>query len=167
MASLLTNWSSNVEKHAVVTATQLLATEGGKHIFNVLPTEDIDNGAIVALGDWEDDDYYAISDSAPTFSGTILQEESNGGWLVVVDEVDDDTVLVYQSELIYENYTTGLQEPYMFYNAADEVTRAYGLAKYDKFAVTEEGFDGTPEAGATVTVDSSTHKLVVGSTTTE
>lgn len=165
MASNFSSFYTSAEDHAVITATQFLATEGGKHMFSVIPTADYDNGCVFKLGDWEADDYYALSDDAPTFEGVILQEESNGGWLIQVTDVDDDTVLLYQSELIYENYTTKMQEASQYYNAADEVTRAYGLAKYDKFAITDEGFEGDPEVGATVTVNSSTHKLVVATAT--
>ena len=60
---------------------------------------------------------------------------------------------------IEEDYTKSFKNEKRFYNAAGATVRGYELAVGDVFELSAEGFDGTPEAGKTVTV--ANKKLVV------
>ena len=53
------------------------------------------------------------------------------------------------------------QEIPAFYNAKDDIVRAYKLFQGDVFALSTEGFDGTPVKDATVSFDSTTYQVEV------
>ena len=147
----------NIEKHAVAFPSKLLAQNGGKHIYNVELATDTDNGNLVARGAFIDLDLYEEAE-ATTFEGVIQKKASNGNWYVeVVDP--GDALLVYMQAFISEEWTNAWKKESNFYNAAGDTVRAYELAVGDVFEVSAEGFDGTPEAGKTVSV--AAKKLVV------
>ena len=160
MASNYAKAMASAEKHAVAGSTRLLATNYGKHILSVMIDEDMDNGCIIGVGDFETMEYYAQA-AAGTFTGTIVAQASNGNWYVQVDTVAEGTGLVLTPPLLYEEYNRTLQEEWQFYNAAGDIVRLYCLAPYDVFELSDEGFDGTPVVGASVTVNANTHKLTV------
>lgn len=160
MASNFAKLMAEAEKHAVAGSTDLLATIGGKHIFNVKINEDMDNGSIIGLGNFVAMEYYAQA-AAGTFAGEIIAQASNGNFYVRVTDVDDNTVLVLTTPLLYEEYTTSLQHESQFFNAKDDIVRAYGLAVNDIFELSAEGFTNDPVVGKTVSVDAATHKLTV------
>jgi len=137
--------------HAVAESSKLKATTAG-HIFNIKATADIDNGCIVGKGAYQGNDYYAEA-AATTFKGVITEKAANGNWYVEVTSAVN-AYLVLTAPLIYENYTKGMQDPKYFYNAAGDLVRAYELYAGDVFALSENGFTGTPEAGKTVSVTS-------------
>lgn len=144
--------------HAVAWPSKLLAQNGGKHIVNVELSANCDNGNFVGLGEFIDLDLYAEAE-ATTFSGKIQRQAANGNWYVeVVDP--GDAYFVYMQPFIPEDYTNSFKNEKRWFNAAGDVVRAYQLAELDVFELSEEGFEGTPVAGATVTV--ANKKLVVG-----
>ena len=53
---------------------------------------------------------------------------------------------------IEEEWTKTLKNEKRFFNAAGATVRGYELAVGDVFELSAEGFDGTPVAGATVSV---------------
>lgn len=161
MASNFQKFLASAEKHAVAGSSKLLATNGGKHVYSVKLTEDLDNGVILTLGDYSAEDYFAQGTDAAVFAGKICGKAPNGNFYVRVTNVDDNTVLLLTSPLEYEQYTQKLQEDSQFYNAADSIGRAYGLGINDIFELSLEGFDGTPEVGKEVSVNATTHKLTV------
>ena len=67
--------------------------------------------------------------------------------------------LVLSVPLIYEEYTTRMQEESNFYNAKGDLLRVYQLYVGDVFTLSAEGFDGTPEVGKTVSVVSKKVKV--------
>ncbi len=126
-------------EHPVVEVSNLLGTMGGEHIFSLLATEDIDNGALVALGDF-------VSD------GTGL----GGVFKAKTPAVGDDVWLiasVTDTKSVQGMPTT--KEEFNFYNGKGEMMRAYHLGKYDTFTLDAIGFskDSKPAVGKYVVVD--------------
>lgn len=152
-----TKFISNLDKHAVAGSSKLKATTAG-HIYNILIEEDLDNGSIVAKGDYVKPEVYKAKDCAG-FSGVIVEKAANGNWYVEVTE-PGDAVLLLNVPLIYEEYTTALQHESNFYNANGDIVRGYELYVGDIFELSAEGFEGEPVKGATVSV--ANKKVVVG-----
>lgn len=152
-----TKFISNLAKHAVAGSSKLKATTAG-HIYNILIEEDLDNGSIVAKGDYVKPEVYKAKDSTG-FSGVILEKAANGNWYVEVTE-PGDAVLLLNVPLIYEEYTTALQHESNFYNASGDIVRGYELYVGDIFELSAEGFEGEPAQGLSVTV--ANKKVTVG-----
>lgn len=147
----------NFTKHAVAGSSKLKATIAG-HIYNILIEEDLDNGSIVAKGDYVSPEVYKAKDSTG-FAGVILEKAANGNWYVEVTE-PGDALLVLQVPMIYEEYTTAMQHESNFYNENGDIVRSYELYVGDIFELSAEGFEGTPVKGAAVSV--SNKKVTVG-----
>lgn len=146
-------------KHAVAESTNLKATIVG-NIWNIKATDDIDNGCIVKRGDYVAPEYYAEA-AATEFTGKIIEKAANGNFRVEVTAVGELEGLVLSVPLIYEEYTTRMQEESNFYNAKGDLLRVYQLYVGDVFTLSAEGFDGTPEVGKTVSVVSKKVKVAV------
>lgn len=144
-------------KHAVAESTNLKATIVG-NIWNIKATNDIDNGCIVKRGDYVAPEYYAEA-AATEFTGKIIEKAANGNFRVEVTAVGELEGLVLSVPLIYEEYTTRMQEESNFYNAKGDLLRVYQLYVGDVFTLSAEGFDGTPEVGKTVSVVSKKVKV--------
>ena len=144
-------------KHAVAESTNLKATIVG-NIWNIKATDDIDNGCIVKRGDYVAPEYYAEA-VATEFTGKIIEKAANGNFRVEVTAVGELEGLVLSVPLIYEEYTTRMQEESNFYNAKGDLLRVYQLYVGDVFTLSAEGFDGTPEVGKTVSVVSKKVKV--------
>ena len=144
-------------KHAVAESTNLKATIVG-NIWNIKATDDIDNGCIVKRGDYVAPEYYAEA-AATEFTGKIIEKAANGNFRVEVTAVGELEGLVLSVPLIYEEYTTRMQEESNFYNAKGDLLRIYQLYVGDVFTLSAEGFDGTPEVGKTVSVVSKKVKV--------
>ena len=144
-------------KHAVAESTNLKATIVG-NIWNIKATNDIDNGCIVKRGDYVAPEYYAEA-AATEFTGKIIEKAANGKFRVEVTAVGELEGLVLSVPLIYEEYTTRMQEESNFYNAKGDLLRVYQLYVGDVFTLSAEGFDGTPEIGKTVSVVSKKVKV--------
>ena len=154
MATSFINFST---KHAVAESTKLKATIVG-NIWNIKATDDIDNGCIVKRGDYVAPEYYAEA-AATEFTGKIIEKAANGKFRVEVTAVGELEGLVLSVPLIYEEYTTRMQEESNFYNAKGDLLRVYQLYVGDVFTLSAEGFDGTPEVGKTVSVVSKKVKV--------
>ena len=141
MASNFQKFMATAEKHAVAGSSKLKATIAG-HIYNIQIEEDLDNGSIVAKGDYIKPETYKAKDSTG-FAGVVLDKAANGNWYVEVKSPGD--ALKHESN---------------FYNANGDIVRAYELYVGDVFEVSSEGFSGTPTKGATVTV--ADKKLTIG-----
>lgn len=139
----------NFVKHAVAGSSKLKATTAG-HIYNIKIDTDLDNGSIVAKGDYVAPEVYKAKDSTG-FAGVILDKAANGNWYVEVTE-PGDALLLLNPPLIYEEYTTAMQHESNFYNAAGDIVRAYELYAGDIFELSAEGIDGEIVKGATVNV---------------
>ena len=153
---MATNFIS-FKKHAVAGSSKLKATTAG-HIYNIKIDTDLDNGSIVAKGEYVSPEVYKAKDSTG-FTGKILDKASNGNWYVEV-ETPGDALLLLNPPLIYEEYTTAMQHESNFYNAAGDIVRAYELYAGDIFELSEEGISGSIAKGASVNVTAK--KVTIG-----
>lgn len=147
-----------IAKHATAFPSNILAAEGGAHMFSIELESDCDNGNIVKAGDWLSLDLFAEAE-ATEFEGTIVEKMANGNYLVMVEDAHD-ALFVYQVPVGPYEWTNEWKKESILYNKAGDRVRAYGLVKYDRFEVSAEGFEGTPEVGKKVNGVSS-KKLVV------
>ena len=155
MATSFINFST---KHAVAEATKLKATQIG-NIWNIEAKDAIDNGRIVKKGKYLRPEVYQ-EDTATTFAGKIIEKAANGAYRVEVTAIGEGEGLVLSVPLIYEEYTTKMQEESNFFNAKGDILRVYELYVGDVFTLSADGFDGVPEVNKTVSV--SDKKVKVG-----
>lgn len=137
-----------IAKHAVCNPANVLAQNYGEHMFSIQLNSDTDNGNLVAVGDYLSLDLFGEA-AVTTFGGKIVQQMTNGNYLVMVTD-PGDAVLVYEKPLIAEEYSNTFKKISNFYNKAGENVRCYGLHKYDRFEVSAEAFSGTPAVGKTI-----------------
>lgn len=147
----------NFTEHAVAGQTNLLGTDGGAHVRNIVATADIDNGCIVGKGDWIGMETYAEA-AAGAFTGKILGQAANDNWYVEVESATN-CWFVLTVPTIYEDYAKKFQEEKNFYNASGDIMRCYELKPYDVFELSEVGFTGTPAAGKAVSVENKKLKV--------
>lgn len=142
--------SYNVEKHTVCNPGSLIASNYGRHIVSLEITDDTDNGRIVKVGKMKSLDLFEIED-ATAIDAYVALKGADGLWLVVVND-PKDTCLIYNKPLINEESPRRLTLESNFYNdPEDGAVRGYVLDNYDRFWLSEEGFEGTPTVGATIT----------------
>ena len=156
----------SIEKHGYGFPTKILAAEGGKHIYNITLTKDMDNMTLVGRGDWLGLDLYKqttvpVSNNVPDFNGSIREQAANGNWYIEVTQ-DTDALLVFDAVIIAEDYTKEFELEENFFNEKGKTVKAYGLCKGDIFEVSKALIDGTPVANKTVTYNASTDQYKVG-----
>lgn len=151
-----------VDKHVVCQIGNLIAQNYGEHMVSLAITSDTDNGTIVKVGKMKSLDLYEV-EAATSINAYVMDKGSNGLWLVVVDSVaDDKTALVYNKPLISEESPRSLTSLANYYNdPADGAVRGYILHSLDRFWLSDDGFDGTPTKGASITAISN-GKLKIG-----
>lgn len=113
----------NVPEHVVAESSRLKATTVG-HIYDLQMVEDTDNGSIVAVG--------------AHVEGQLFKAKAYAE--------GDKPYLVLTPPLAYNGKKIWSDEKY-FYNAKDEVARAYELHVDDIYTVTANAFTGTPAVG--------------------
>ncbi len=147
----------SVVKHTRCEIGNIIGQDYGEHICSLDisdETNGIDNGRIVHVTGMKALDLFEYEAASNQVTGTVLlQSPTSGLWLVVVDSVaDDKTALIYQKPLIAEEFNRGFQDEANFYNdPEDGPVRGYILHTFDRFWLSEDGFSGTPTAGATFT----------------
>lgn len=139
----------NFTKHAVAGSSKLKATTCG-HIYNIQAAADIDNGCIVGKGAYVAPEYYAEV-AAGSFTGKIIDKAANGNFYVEVESAEN-AYLVLTAPMIYEQFTSAMQEESNFYNAKGDLLRCYELVAGDIFELSKEGFTGEPAKGSAVSV---------------
>lgn len=145
-----------IAEHIVAAPTKTLASLGGKHIYNIHLTEDVDNGLFVGKGAFEELDLY--TEAAPTsFSGTVVGVAADGNYYVEVASAEN-ALFVYTAPVIEENFTSAFAAEKNFYNASGDVARAYELAEGDVIEISAAGFSATPKVGDTVELKAVTGK---------
>ena len=149
--------SYKIAKHATAYPTKVLASNGGKHIYNIELNTDTDNGNFVAKGDLIELDLYDEA-AVKTFAGKIVLQAANGNWYVEVVN-PGDALFVYQVPMIEEEWTNNFKKESNFYNKAGETVRAYELAVGDIVEVSAEAFSGTPAKDKAVSVVSKKLKV--------
>lgn len=148
-----------IAKHATANPSNILAAEGGAHMYSVQLETDTDNGNLIGIGDWIGLDLFAEV-AATTFTGKIVEKMANGNYLVLVED-PGNAYFVYQVPVGAEEWTNKWKVESNLYNKAGDVVRVYGLVKHDRFEVSAEGFEGTPAVGAAIT-GVTNKKMVVG-----
>ena len=139
-----------IESHAWGAPAKVLAAEGGKHIYNVLLSNDCDNTNFIARDEWLSLDLYSEK-AATTFSGIVREQAANGNYYVEVVN-PGDALFVYNVPIIEEDWTNSFKKESNFYNAAGDIVRAYELAVGDVLEISDAGFTATPTVGATVSL---------------
>lgn len=150
---MATSFMDFSKKYAVAESTNLKATIVG-NIWNIKAAADIENGCIVKRGDYVAPEYYTEA-AATEFAGKIIEKASNGNYRVLVTAVGELEGLVLSVPLIYEDWTSRMQEESNFFNAKDDLMRVYQLYVGDVFTVSAEAFTAAPTAesiGKTVSV---------------
>lgn len=109
--------------HVVAESSRLKATVSG-HIYDLKMTEDTDNGTIVAVGNFVEEQVF----EAKTYAA------------------GDTPYLVLTPSLAYNGKKAWSDEKY-FYNAKGEIARAYELHKDDIFTISADAFTGSPAVG--------------------
>ena len=145
----------NIQKHAVAGSTRLTATKtvGGHGIQDIKISTALDNGSIIGRGALVAGEVYAMA-APTTFTGKIIDKAANGNWYVEVTAAEN-AYLVLTPPLCYVDYTASMRDENTFYNAQNDIVRAYPLFVGDVFELSAEGFDGTPAKNAVVSVNAS------------
>lgn len=145
--------------HAICYPSKVLATRVG-HTYNIVLTENTDNGAIVGRGDWVAFDNYEETTAPTAFKGVIRDRAQNGNWYVEVTAVDPqkEAILIYET-VITTREDRDLRQEKLYFNEKDQVVEGISLTIGDIFELSAEGFDGTPEAGKGVTVNNKKLKV--------
>ena len=139
MASKLIGYS-NV--YGVAESSDLTSTIAG-HLYHLKATEDLENGSFTAI------------DPTTFVAGDVFKTKKPAK--------GDSVALVLTSPEIYEDYRPKMQEEQNFYNAKDDIVRAYQLQKTDRFALSKECFTNPTEAakGKYITMDGESFKATV------
>ena len=146
-------------KHGIVFPNKIAAASGSPHQFNITLAADHDNGELILRGGWHSFDNYDEDENGTVdFEGVIREPSAEGGWYVEVTKATD-ALLVYNTP-VSPYPERELRDEGLFYNAEGDTVRVYSLIVGDIFSV-QNIFDGTPEAGASVTFADG--KYVVGS----
>ena len=107
MAYNFQKFMATAEKHAVAGSSKLKATIAG-HIYNIQIEEDLDNGSIVAKGDYIKPETYKAKESTG-FAGVVLDKAANGNWYVEVNSQEEADLisnwLQAQGEKVDREYT--------------------------------------------------------------
>lgn len=152
-----------IDKHHVCFPSKLLAGNGGAHIYNVVLSEDTDNGTIIGKGAYVSFDQYEQATAPTKYEGIITEQAADGNWYVEVVEPADALLVDEVEDIPYTNYDSRFTDLANFYNAKEDVVRAYALCKGDVYELSEDAFTGTPAPGKKVTVSGQKH-VVAGST---
>ena len=152
-----------VSTHGTGFPANVMAQEYGNHIVNVKLASDTDNGMLVAADVskvWPEFDVFDEA-AVTTFEGVVEQQMPDGTWLVCVTN-PGDALFVYQKPLTPYESPRELTKEKAFFNKKDDIVRCYCLTKFDRIAVSEDNFNGTPEAGAMIS-GVEDKKMTVGS----
>lgn len=109
--------------HVVAESSRLKATTVG-HIYDLRCDKDIDNGTIVSVGEHVEGQVFAAKDYV----------------------AGDKPYFILTPPFAYNGKKSWSDEKY-FYNAKDEIARAYELHVDDIFTISSDAFDGEPAVG--------------------
>lgn len=158
---MATGFISYSTQHGVVETSDMLATTGGAHIYNVIAAANIDNGAIISKGAWNTTKKaYAEAAASNTFAAKVIDTMPNGMYLCEVTAVGTNDMIVATPVVIYEDWTKKMQEESNFFNAKDDIVKGIVCAVGDRFAVNAAAISGTVVVGTSV-LKVSSKKLTV------
>lgn len=134
----------SIAKHAVAFPSKVLASNGGKHIYNIQLAEAsdkfVDNGWFVGKGEFVELDLYKAV-APTTFEGKVVGVAANGNYYIEV-VTPGDALFVYNVPMIEETYNNNFKKESNYTNAPKQVVRSYELATGDILEISAEGFDG-------------------------
>ena len=143
-----------INKHWVAEISRVSAVYGDGHILSGEMDKARDNGEIVAVGDYKEGEYYAVSAFAGDFEAKVIEVVYNMNRTMVRFELtkDCDGYFVHNPETMPNDFLKVYQELENYYNEKGLRARMYPMKKHDVFTVSVEAFGGTvPAIGATVT----------------
>ena len=137
----------SIAKHTVAFPSKVLASNGGKHIYNIQLAEAsdkfVDNGWFVGKGDFVELDLYKAK-APTTFEGKVVGIAGNGNYYVEI-VTPGDALFVYNVPMTEETYNNNFKKESNYTNAPTQVVRSYELAVGDIVEISADGFDGTVE----------------------
>ena len=154
-----------ISKHHVAFPTKVLSERVGR-VLNMVISEDTDNGTVCGKGAYVSFDQYKVAEVPSAFEGEILEKAADGNWYVEVKKIDPNApaILIYEAPIIAENYNSKFTSVANFFNEASpertKTVRGFVLGVTDVYELSEDAFEGTPEAGKKVTINGQKH--VVG-----
>ena len=154
----------SIEKHHVCFPTKVLSERVGRTL-NMVIKADTDNGTVVGKGKYVSFDQYETATAPSAFEGEILEQAVDGNWYVEVKKIDVNApaVLIYEVPTIAENYNSKFTATANFFNKASaertKSIRGFVLGVTDVYELSEDAFEGTPKAGAKVTINGQKHKV--------
>ena len=152
----------SIEKHHVCFPTKVLSERVGRTL-NMVINEDTDNGTVCGKGAYVSFDQYEVAEVPAVFEGEILEQAADGNWYVEVKKIDpnEPAILIYEVPVIAENYNSKFTSTANFFNEADsertKTVRGFVLGVTDIYELSEDAFEGTPVAGAKVTINGQMH----------
>lgn len=139
-----------IAKHAWVYPSNMLASKGGKHLYNIVLTANMDNGTIVARNNYKELDLY--DHKASTGVAAVVRDQAANGNYVVEITAAGDGIMLYKEPVIAEEYNREFMDEENFFNESGDVVKGYELAVGDRIEVSVLGFDAEPEKGDALTV---------------
>ena len=142
-----------IKKHWVAEISRVSAVYGDGHILSGEMDKDRDNGEIIAVGDYQAGEYYAVGAFSGDFEAKVIEIVYNSNQTMVRFELtkDCDGYFVHNPETMPNDFLKVYQETYNYYNAQGDRARMYPMKKYDVFTVSVDAFGGTePTVGQTV-----------------
>lgn len=143
-----------INKHWVAEISRVSAVYGTGHILSGEMDKDRDNGEIVAVGEYKEGEYYAVSAFAGDFEAKVIEIVYNAAGRVMVRfelTKDCDGYFVHNPETMPNDFLKVYQDVANYYNAKGDRARMYPMYKHDVFTVSVDAFGGTvPTVGQTV-----------------
>ena len=142
-----------INRHWVAEISRVSAVYGDGHILSGEMDKDRDNGEIVAVGDYQAGEYYAVGAFSGEFEAKVIEIVENSNQTMVRFELtkDCDGYFVHNPETMPNDFLKIYQETYNYYNAEGSRARMYPMKKHDVFTVSVDAFGGTnPTVGQTV-----------------
>jgi hypothetical protein len=152
----------SVEEHNYAYPTKVLSERVGRTL-NMVISEDTDNGTVVGKGDYVSFDQYKVAAAPSAFEGEITEQAADGNWYVEVKKIDpnEPAILIYEVPEIAEDYNAKFTAKKNFFNEASadrtKTVRGLLLTVTDVYELSENAFEGTPKAGAKVTISGQKH----------
>ena len=143
-----------INRHWIAEISRVAAVYGDGHILSGEMDMDRDNGEIVAVGDYKENEYYTVGAFAGEFEAKVIEIVYNTNQTMVRFELskDCDGYFVHNPETMPNDFLRIYKELYNYYNAKGSRVRMYPMQKHDVFTVSVDAFGGKePAIGATVT----------------
>jgi hypothetical protein len=126
-------------KYGMFRSDNMAGTTQGKYLASVRVAQDLQNGSVVALGDYEPNEREVRTCTAPT-------ADTNIGAIAILGS--EEVVLSAKYDTVGD-----------FTNKKGTVARGYILEHGDIFSATAPCFEGTPEVGHTIEIKAASYKM--------